>query len=125
MPSKVLAIALFSVLLSAVAQLSLKIGSSAALAAERGAAAGSLIGFFRDAVLNPHVMLGFALYGAGALTWLLVLSRVELSLAYPFVALGLVVTMSLGVLVLQEPVSPAKLAGALLIVTGVFIIARS
>lgn len=125
MTAKIVAIALFSVALSAVAQLALKVGSSAI--ADNGLAGGgsTLPYFFKAALANPYIIAGFALYGVGALTWLLVLARTDLSVAYPFISLGLVVTMLLGVLVLQESVTPIRLVGASLIVLGVVLVAQS
>lgn len=125
MPSKILVIAMFSVALSAVAQLALKVGSSAALSPEMPLQDLSPTALIKAAALNPYILIGFLLYGIGALTWLLVLSRVELSVAYPFVALGLIVTMLLGAVVLQEPISLQRILGGALIVLGVLFVAHS
>ncbi len=125
MTTKIALIALLSVFLSALAQLALKIGSTAAWSTGADARETALSWFFKAALANPYVIGGFALYGAGALTWLLVLSRTELSVAYPFVSVGLIVTMLLGAVVLQEPVSPLRLLGGALIVTGVLLVAQS
>jgi len=125
MTSKMLLIAIISVGLSALAQLSLKIGSSAALSPDIPLRALPLATVIKAVFLNPHILIGFFLYGIGALTWLLVLSRVELSVAYPFVALGLIITMLLGALVLQESVGLLRMFGGLLIVLGVLCVAYS
>ena len=126
MSSRILLIALFSVGLSALAQLALKIGSTSALAVPATAnGASTLAALFKAVVANPYIILGFVLYGAGAVTWLLVLSRVELSVAYPFVSVGLVFTLALGALVLNEPMNMTRLAGAGCIIVGVCLVARS
>lgn len=124
MSSKMLLIIIVSVGLSALAQLSLKIGS-AALSPDIPLRALPTVAIAKAVFLNPHILIGFFLYGIGALTWLLVLSRVELSVAYPFVALGLIVTMLLGALVLQESVGLLRMLGGLLIVLGVLCVAYS
>lgn len=75
-------------------------------------------------LLNPWVVIGLFLYGGAALVWLLVLSRVEVSLAYPFVGLGFVVTMLLAWALLGESFSVTRIAGTLLIAAGVVVIAQ-
>ena len=65
---------------------------------------------------------GLAAYGLSALLWLRVLAEVEVSKAYPFVALAIVLTMVLGVLVLGEVVPAGRAVGAALIVVGVVLV---
>jgi len=55
--------------------------------------------------------------------WLWVLSRLDVSLAYPLVSLGFVVTLALGVVWLGEPLSWTRVAGCGLIVAGVWLLA--
>ncbi len=64
-------------------------------------------------------------YLLSLLFWLGVLSRLELSKAYPMVALGYVFAFALGWLVLDEPMRPLRIFGLLLISAGVVIISRS
>lgn len=73
---------------------------------------------------NPWVVGGLLLYTLGAVVWLLVLARVELSLAYPFVGIGFILTMLYGWWFLGDDLSPARVAGTLLIATGVVLVAR-
>ena len=75
--------------------------------------------------LNPWVVIGLSLYGGAAVVWLLVLSRVEVSLAYPFVGLGFVMTMLLAWGFLGESVTVTRIAGTLLIAVGVLVLAKS
>lgn len=72
---------------------------------------------------NVSVMGGLAVYVSSAILWLLVLSRVEVSLAYPFVGLGFILTMMLAWLLQGEALTIAKLFGTLLISAGVAILA--
>ncbi|MBA4267212.1 MAG: hypothetical protein C0453_19215, partial [Comamonadaceae bacterium] len=76
-------------------------------------------------LFHPWVMGGLVLYFGAALVWLVVLSRVEVSLAYPFVGLGFIVTMLLGWSLLGETLSLPRLLGTLLIAGGVVVLARS
>jgi multidrug transporter EmrE-like cation transporter len=71
------------------------------------------------------VLAGLICFGCSALVWLAVLSRVPLSTAYPFVALGIAITTAAGLLLFNEPFSALKAAGVLLIVCGVVTVAFS
>ena len=73
---------------------------------------------------NPWVVLGLALYFLSAIVWLLVLSRVDVSFAYPFVGIGFILTMLMGWLALGDLMSPSRVVGTLLIAAGVVLIAR-
>lgn len=110
-----------SVALSAVAQLALKAGTSVA-EARRPAGVMAELGTLAQA---PLVWLGLGLYALGAVLWLLVLGRAQLSLAYPFVGLGFILTMLAGALVFHEPLGPARVAGTVLIALGAVLVARS
>lgn len=110
-----------SVSLSAIAQLALKIGTSNAAAARSAGLGGEVGGLLQ----SPMIFVGLGLYGFGALLWLFVLGRAPLSLAYPFVGLGFILTMLAGILYLNEGVSAARIAGTLMIALGCVLVARS
>ncbi len=112
---------LTSVGLSALAQLALKIGTSNAAPARSAGIGGEIGGLLQ----SPMVLVGLVLYGFGALLWLFVLGRAPLSLAYPFVGIGFILTMLAGTLYLGESVSAARIAGTLLIALGCVLVARS
>ena len=77
------------------------------------------------AFLNPYVLGGLALYGISALVWMIILSRVNLSFAYPMVSLGYVFVVISSRYLFHEPVSALRLIGTLVICFGVFLISRS
>ena len=114
---------LLSVLISACAQIALKAGMASA-GAQRALVAHPGLPGIALAMLSPMVVVGLALYFASAAVWLLVLSRVEVSFAYPFVALGFVFTAILGRIVFHDTMSAAKVIGTLLIMSGVVVLAR-
>lgn len=114
---------LLSVSLSALAQLLLKLGVARAGALPAGAS-GPLATILAS-LASPWVLGGLALYGLGALIWLLVLSRLPLSLAYPFVGLGFILTMAIGAGVLGESLSAGRIGGTVLIALGCVLVARS
>ncbi|MGI9375090.1 MAG: hypothetical protein ACR2PC_03165 [Tsuneonella suprasediminis] len=112
---------LASVSLSALAQLALKMGTTAAASARTTGVGGEVGGLIQ----SPMILVGLGLYGIGALLWLFVLGRAPLSLAYPFVGMGFILTMLAGAFWLNESVSIARIAGTLLIATGCVLVARS
>lgn len=74
---------------------------------------------------NTKILLGFTGFGLGAIFWLAVLSRAQLSWAYPMLSLGYVLVLVFSSIILREPVSPVRWLGALVICIGVFLISRS
>lgn len=122
-----LLIVLVSVFVTALGQVALKIGTSVAGAGSAATAAGraSVLALIGSSLSQPAVWLGLLLYGTGALLWLYVLARWDLSKAYPFVSLGFVLTFVIGVMFLGERFSYERLVGCLLICGGILFVARS
>lgn len=75
-------------------------------------------------VFSPMVLLGLALYGVGTVFWLFALRQLDLSLAYPFVAMSFVMVAGSGMFFLGEPVQPTRLLGLGLIIIGLLVMAR-
>ena len=74
---------------------------------------------------SPLVLLGLFLYGVGAAAWILVLSRVDLSFAYPFLALNFIlITISSKVLI-SETIPLLRWIGVLIICAGILVVAVS
>ncbi|WP_322488688.1 EamA family transporter [Chloroflexus sp.] len=76
-------------------------------------------------VTSPMVIGGLLIYGIGTFFWLITLSRIELSVAYPFVSLNHIIIFLLAWLVLHEQVNPLRAAGVLVICAGMLMVARS
>lgn len=74
---------------------------------------------------NSYVMLGLAIYVGGTVFWLVALSRVDLSFAYPFASLSFVVMLIAAWLLLNENITPLRLLGTLIVCLGVFIISQT
>lgn len=124
MTFRLLLLVLASVSISAIAQITLKTamsGERIQLALDGGVKSWGLVSTIATA---PLVWLGLLMYFVGALVWLLVLARLEVSLAYPFVGLGFILTMLLGFFLLGETVSLPRIGGTLLVVLGVVLISR-
>lgn len=75
--------------------------------------------------LNPLVILGLAVYVSGTFFWLLVLSRVDLSYAYPFASLNYVFVLLASWWVLGEQPTLMRAIGVLAICLGVWAVART
>lgn len=69
-----------------------------------------------------QVLLALAMFGLSASLWLVTLSRVPLSVAYPVVSLSYVLILIFSVVVLDERPRPTVWIGALLIVSGISLI---
>ena len=125
----VLALALASIAMSAVAQVLLRLGMTGG-GVRDAIAQGSPIGIIRAVLLSPGVMGELLLYGLGTILWLAVLARAELSQAYPFVGLSFVLTAAMGVILVcrcadAHALTPVRIAGIALIVAGVVLVGRS
>ncbi len=77
------------------------------------------------AFLNPYVIGGVAAYGFSSIFWLILLSRVELSYAYPALALGYVLVTLIGAWILGESVSNLRWVSVGVICMGVVLLSRS
>jgi len=115
-----LALVLVSVLAAAGGQLMLKHGMQLATNKQKSAGGSLVLG----AATSPWVWLGLAVFGISAVVWLVVLSRVPLSLAYPFNALGYLVILTASILLLHERANLFTWAGTTL-VAGLVIVVLS
>ncbi len=118
-----LLIAIFSIALSVAAQFSLKAGMSSVEMREILAQPYSLR-TFSSVLTDKHVLGGFLLYGLGAIVWLGVLSKWDVSKAYPLVGLGFLFTVVIGFLVGEQVTTP-RVIGVMLICAGVWLVANS
>ncbi|MCA8888916.1 MAG: EamA family transporter, partial [Parvularculaceae bacterium] len=91
----------------------------------KDAIAAGLMPAITAAMSSPFLWGALVIYGVSIVLWLWVLSQADLSLAYPFVSLGFVVTMVFAAGFLGEHVSMLRIFGTLLIVAGCIVVARS
>ena len=124
--SMLYAMIILSVLLAAVAQLTLKHGMTQVTAHNTHPLdLKAPLATARRVATNLSVVGGLAIFVASAAVWLVVLSRVSLSFAYPFVSLTYVLILLFDRLVLHETVSPVRWAGVALIIGGILLISRT
>jgi multidrug transporter EmrE-like cation transporter len=117
------ALVLIGVLLNAAAQLLLKAGTNAVGHFE----------FHLDNVLpiglklafEPHILGGLACYVVSVVIWIMALSRVPVSVAYPMLSIGYIVNAFAAFYLFNEPLAGQKLLGIGFIVVGVWLVAKS
>ncbi|MCL5264813.1 MAG: EamA family transporter [Chloroflexi bacterium] len=74
---------------------------------------------------SPFVLLGFAAVFGGSIFWLSIISRVQLSYAYPMLSLSYVIVLLASWLLLNEQFSPVRVLGVLIVCLGVFVVSRT
>ena len=119
----VLVLILVDVLLNVTGQLSLKYGMSKI--GNFSLSLSALPPVFLKAATNLSVLFGLFCYGLGFMVWLIVLSKAEVSYAYPLISLGYVLTALLAWVLFGEAMNGNRLVGILTICLGVFLIARN
>jgi drug/metabolite transporter (DMT)-like permease len=114
---------LVSVCLNAAAQVLMRTGMLKI--GEIGVSVQALFKALPGIVSNGFLWLSIGCYGVSILLWMVVLSRVEVSFAYPFLSIGYIVSAVVGYFFLGESLTPLRIAGITVICAGVFLIARS
>jgi len=114
---------LFTVMTNAAAQLMLKHGM--ANFAQVTLVGGNLPLKILQIVFSPWVFAGLAMFVLSTLSHLYVLSKVELSFAYPFLSLAYVAVTLFAFFVFHEDVNGYRIAGLILICAGTVLIAQS
>ena len=114
---------LAGVLLNAGAQLLLKAGVRplGALAVS----ASTLVDTSLRVLSQWPILAGLACYVVSVGVWLIALSRVEVSVAYPMLSLGYVVNALFAYWLFGEALGPMRCAGIAIILVGVYVVART
>ena len=117
------ALILTGVMLNAAAQLLLKAGTNAVghFAFERE----NILPIGWQLATEPHIFAGLVFYVISVVVWIMALSRVEVSIAYPMLSIGYVVNALAAWYLFGEAVTPMRLFGIGIIILGVFVVARS
>lgn len=117
---KVYILLIFNVLLTVIGQILLKQGVSKV----------GPIGFkelipkLTQVILNPYVIGGISIYGFTTFVWLVILSRVKLSIAYPMLSLGYVLAIPFSRIIFKESIPIMRIIGAIIICIGVYFVAQ-
>jgi len=111
------------VLLNAAAQLLLKAGTNAVGHFDFTAA--NIVPIGTRLALEPHILGGLACYVVSVVVWILGLSRVEVSIAYPMLSIGYIINALAAWVLFGESLAAQKLVGIGFIVIGVFLVSRA
>ena len=117
------ALILTGVLLNAAAQLLLKAGTNAVGHFEFHL--DNLVPIGTKIALQPFIIGGMACYAISLVVWIMALSRVPVSLAYPMLSIGYVINAIVAFYWFGEPLAMQKMLGIGFIVVGVVLVARS
>ena len=117
------ALILTGVLLNAVAQLLLKAGTNAVGHFEFSTT--NLVPIGTRLALEPHILGGLACYVISVVVWIMALSRVEVSIAYPMLSIGYVLNALAAWYWFGEALTTMRMTGIVVIIVGVYLVARS
>ncbi len=85
----------------------------------------NLVHFVWKAVTNPKVIFGLGSAVVAALAWTVALSHSDLSFAYPFMSLAIVLVIALSPLIFHENIPWTRWLGVLIVGLGIIIASRS
>ena len=114
---------LAGVLLNAAAQLLLKAGTNRI--GEFAFSMDNLLPVGVKVATSPPILAGLACYAVSVVVWIMALSRVPVSVAYPMLSIGYVVNALAAWALFGESLAAQKLVGIGFIIVGVFLVARS
>ena len=117
------ALILAGVLLNAAAQLLLKAGTNAVGRFDFSAA--NIVPIGMRLALEPHILGGLGCYVVSVVVWIMALSRVPVSIAYPMLSIGYIVNALAAWMLFGESLTAQKLVGIGFIVVGVFLVSRA
>lgn len=86
---------------------------------------GDRLGFMLRLLTNPWIIAAFASAFLASLSWMVAMTRLPLSEAYPLTALTFVMVVFGGAWLFLEPISPMRIAGVLLVVAGLVVGSRA
>ncbi|MEM7794674.1 MAG: EamA family transporter [Cyanobacteria bacterium P01_C01_bin.118] len=110
-----------SVLASSIGQLMLKLGSIRLATIEEG----NFIHQIVRIITIPELLIGLGFYGVGAISYILLLTRVKLSVAAPSISLVYVFTVLIGFFIFKENIPLTTLIGLAFIILGVILVASN
>lgn len=114
---------LLGVLLNASAQIMLKMGMTQI--GSFGFSMTNVIPISLKVIGNLPIISGLVMYVMSVVVWLLVLSRVQVSFAYPMLSIGYIVNAIAAYYLFGEPLTSIRVMGIFIIIAGVYLVAQS
>jgi drug/metabolite transporter (DMT)-like permease len=81
-------------------------------------------GYILALLHNPWILSGIVATFLAGVSWMLAMTKFEISYAYPFVSLNFVLVLAAGFLLFNEAINATKLAGSVLVILGIIVIAK-
>jgi drug/metabolite transporter (DMT)-like permease len=113
-----LSLLLISILAGVFGQFFLKLGASKLGKVELDNAVSHVLSI----VTTPELLIGLTCYGLGAIVYILLLTRVNLSIAAPAISLSYICSVLLGHFWFRESIASAQLIGLAAISIGVVLV---
>jgi multidrug transporter EmrE-like cation transporter len=108
-----------SILFNSLANILIKLGM------KKVSGQGDALSMMRKAVIEPAFIGGIVCFGLALAAYSMVLSKLNLSIAYPInVSLGLILVVLVSALFLKESITLLQISGFFLIIAGVWLVAR-
>ena len=82
------------------------------------------IAYVAHLLINPWVLSGIIATFFAGVSWMLAMTKFEISYAYPFVSLNYIFVLMAGFLIFNESVSMEKFIGSALVVLGIIVLAK-
>ena len=114
---------LSGVLLNAIAQLFLKAGTNSI--GDLFVPGTELLKSIFRIVFEPYIIAGLFCYVLSVGIWIVALSKVEVSIAYPMLSIGYVVNAIAAWYLFGEIITVQKMVGIFTIIVGVYIVAKA
>lgn len=71
---------------------------------------------------SPKIWIGLFIYVLGTIVWLVILSRVDLSLAYPLLSMNFILVVLAAWLFLGESLTATRILGIIIICSGIVVL---
>ena len=80
--------------------------------------------FVLTLLVNPWVLSGIVATFFAGVSWMLAMTRFEISYAYPFISLNYIVILAAGILLFNESLSQQKILGTVIVIVGIALISK-
>jgi drug/metabolite transporter (DMT)-like permease len=80
--------------------------------------------FFCKILLDPFVLSGLGAAFIASLFWMAAMTKLEISIAYPFTSLAFILVLLISALIFHEPMTIGKVLGLILICSGIYVTVR-
>lgn len=80
--------------------------------------------FIFSLLLNPWVISGIVSTFLAGVSWMLAMTKFDISYAFPFVSLNYIIILFAGIVIYHEPINLMKVVGSLIVVVGIVVLSK-